>query len=87
MVSPGLAKDEFTDSSDANFPNESEVYKHCKKCNCPKPPRTHHCSICRACVLRMDHHCPWVCVKSFNISKTSIYNIYLILHLNRLIIV
>jgi ribosomal protein L40E len=25
----------------------------CRKCNAPKPPRTHHCSVCRACVLRM----------------------------------
>jgi hypothetical protein len=31
----------------------------CKKCNIVKPPRAHHCSICRRCVLRMDHHCPF----------------------------
>ncbi|XP_056285440.1 palmitoyltransferase ZDHHC16B isoform X2 [Pseudoliparis swirei] len=29
----------------------------CKKCITPKPPRTHHCSICNTCVLKMDHHC------------------------------
>lgn len=29
----------------------------CKKCIAPKPPRTHHCSVCQRCVLKMDHHC------------------------------
>ena len=32
----------------------------CRKCGGLKPPRTHHCSVCKKCVLKMDHHCPWV---------------------------
>lgn len=32
----------------------------CKKCQRWKPPRTHHCSISRRCVLKMDHYCVWV---------------------------
>lgn len=40
----------------------------CKKCIAPKPARTHHCSICRRCVLKMDHHCPWFdnCIGFYN---------------------
>ena len=40
----------------------------CKHCVQPKPPRTHHCSICETCFLKMDHHCPWVnnCIGHFN---------------------
>ncbi|CAK0902305.1 unnamed protein product [Prorocentrum cordatum] len=32
---------------------------YCERCQYWKPPRSHHCSICAKCVLRMDHHCPF----------------------------
>jgi hypothetical protein len=34
--------------------------RYCKKCRCVKPDRSHHCSTCGKCVLKMDHHCPWL---------------------------
>ncbi|KAG2388121.1 hypothetical protein C9374_000971 [Naegleria lovaniensis] len=34
--------------------------KWCGRCQQPKPVRAHHCHICDTCVLRMDHHCPWL---------------------------
>ncbi|XP_056272389.1 palmitoyltransferase ZDHHC7-like [Pseudoliparis swirei] len=37
-----------------------EVVYKCPKCCSIKPERAHHCSICKRCILKMDHHCPWV---------------------------
>ncbi|XP_071899044.1 palmitoyltransferase ZDHHC15 isoform X10 [Anas platyrhynchos] len=34
--------------------------RFCDRCQLIKPDRCHHCSVCAICVLKMDHHCPWV---------------------------
>jgi len=44
------------------------MYRFCTTCNIYKPDRAHHCRMCDRCVLRMDHHCPWIanCVGFYN---------------------
>ncbi|XP_036327295.1 palmitoyltransferase ZDHHC3-like [Rhagoletis pomonella] len=32
----------------------------CTRCETYRPPRAHHCRICKRCIRRMDHHCPWI---------------------------
>ncbi|KAI8336249.1 DHHC palmitoyltransferase-domain-containing protein [Chlamydoabsidia padenii] len=34
--------------------------RYCRSCDAYKPPRAHHCRVCRRCILKMDHHCPWI---------------------------
>jgi len=39
---------------------QSGQRRFCKWCDSYKPDRCHHCRICKSCILRMDHHCPWI---------------------------
>jgi palmitoyltransferase ZDHHC3/7/25 len=41
-------------------PERHKVKRLCRRCKSFKPHRAHHCSVCRRCIIKMDHHCPWV---------------------------
>ncbi|KAH7101190.1 zf-DHHC-domain-containing protein [Auriculariales sp. MPI-PUGE-AT-0066] len=54
----GGPEDDEDEDDDVSKPG-----RFCRKCWVPKPLRAHHCSICDRCVLKMDHHCPWLGAK------------------------
>ncbi|KAJ8931441.1 hypothetical protein NQ314_015623 [Rhamnusium bicolor] len=39
---------------------DCEFLQVCGVCHGYKAPRAHHCRKCGRCVLKMDHHCPWI---------------------------
>ncbi|ONI23810.1 hypothetical protein PRUPE_2G209800 [Prunus persica] len=59
---------EDSEASDQELKKNGISSRRCDKCSTYKPPRAHHCRVCRRCVLRMDHHCLWInnCVGYWN---------------------
>ncbi|GAU28040.1 hypothetical protein TSUD_264980 [Trifolium subterraneum] len=55
--------------------------RYCQKCSHYKPPRAHHCRVCKRCVLRMDHHCIWInnCVGHANYKIFFIFVTYAVI--------
>lgn len=39
---------------------DAQYLQFCTVCKGYKAPRSHHCRKCGLCVLKMDHHCPWI---------------------------
>ena len=54
------------DAEPLSTATEEEKEKKCEKCGSYKPPRAHHCRECNRCIVKMDHHCPYVFLLLFD---------------------
>merc|ERR1719161_1666194 len=61
--------------------------RHCKWCGKYKPDRCHHCRVCQTCILKMDHHCPWIynCVGFYNYKYFFLLLFYTVLALHLIV--
>ncbi|ONK79500.1 uncharacterized protein A4U43_C01F6990 [Asparagus officinalis] len=68
LTDPGGVPSSFAPDSEDPQKHQGVKSRYCDKCNTYKPPRTHHCRVCKRCVLKMDHHCVWInnCVGYMN---------------------
>ncbi|KAJ9679448.1 hypothetical protein PVL29_021395 [Vitis rotundifolia] len=71
---PLIGSDFGVSSADAS----KQRVRCCQKCSQMKPPRCHHCSVCRRRKLKMDHHCVWVvnCAGALNYKYFLIFLFY-----------
>jgi ribosomal protein L40E len=51
---------DFSDLHSNKSEYENDEWTVCTRCETFRPPRAHHCRICKRCIRRMDHHCPWI---------------------------
>ncbi|KAF8610345.1 zf-DHHC-domain-containing protein [Ceratobasidium sp. AG-I] len=60
LAGPSIGDAESSDEDSEIGVDDQGERRWCRKCWAPKPERAHHCSYCKRCVLKMDHHCPWL---------------------------
>ena len=72
LVNPGVpGKEHFLNEYYKNYKGDYNKLQRCQKCNIivPKKFKSGHCKYCNICIMKYDHHCPWIgkCVGKYNL--------------------
>ena len=70
-ICPGYVPLGWTPPIEIKNAKLKENLQWCHPCQGYKAPRAHHCKKCGRCVLKMDHHCPFIsnCVGYYNLGN------------------
>ena len=65
---PGSLKMETSSKENKSDSISSYNKSYCTRCNFNRNDQVGHCTICKSCILKRDHHCFWVdnCIGYFN---------------------
>ncbi|XP_033757828.1 palmitoyltransferase ZDHHC23-like [Pecten maximus] len=67
MTSTSLPEEDVT-WVDSRPITDGKLITWCEECGIKKPPRSGHCTVCKACFDVRDHHCVWIdcCITANN---------------------
>ncbi|KAI8615651.1 DHHC palmitoyltransferase-domain-containing protein [Chytriomyces sp. MP71] len=59
---PGILTPKNVDRANTLYDHDYILFspKLCKTCLLDKPARSKHCSLCKHCIAKADHHCAWL---------------------------
>ncbi|XP_030635169.1 palmitoyltransferase ZDHHC12-A isoform X2 [Chanos chanos] len=62
LMDPGFVLSDADAKLEKMLPQNTEVprQRRCGYCLLLQPMRAKHCQVCKQCVRRFDHHCPWI---------------------------
>ncbi|RZB44563.1 probable protein S-acyltransferase 15 isoform X2 [Glycine soja] len=78
LTDPGHVPSSY--APDVEFSKDNAEQKKCDKCFAYKPPRTHHCRVCRRCILKMIIFMSCVFQKDWDPIKGSSLKIFYVLY-------